>query len=83
MPAAEPTTALVVAGVVEPAPPEIAVADFGGSAINPPIVIGAQPWAARAAKPEAAVGVQSDPPRGELDEPAPETGPALPIKSAG
>jgi len=36
---------LVVAGVVEPPPVEIPIADFGGYAIEPPIVVGAEPWA--------------------------------------
>jgi hypothetical protein len=48
------TQALVVAGEVEPPPLEIPIADFGGFAINPPIVIGAEPWAeARSTEPVA------------------------------
>jgi hypothetical protein len=38
--------ALAVVGEVEPAPLEIPIADFGGFAIDPPIVVGAEPWAA-------------------------------------
>jgi CHAD domain-containing protein len=37
--------ALAVAGEVEPPPLEIPIADFGGYAIDPPIVVGAEPWA--------------------------------------
>ncbi|MEI7813224.1 MAG: hypothetical protein WCJ13_00345 [Coriobacteriia bacterium] len=39
--------ALVVAGEIEPPPLEIPIADFGGFAIEPPIVVGAEPWALR------------------------------------
>jgi len=37
--------ALAVLGEVEPPPVEIPIADFGGFAIDPPIVVGAEPWA--------------------------------------
>jgi CHAD domain-containing protein len=37
--------ALAVVGEVEPPPVEIPIADFGGNAIDPPIVVGAEPWA--------------------------------------
>ncbi len=39
--------ALAVVGEVEPPPMEIPIADFGGFAIDPPIVVGAEPWAGR------------------------------------
>jgi CHAD domain-containing protein len=54
--------ALVVAGEVEPPPLEIPIADFGGFAINPPIVIGAEPWAeARSTEPVATPAATSRP----------------------
>jgi CHAD domain-containing protein len=44
-PAVPEPQALVVLGEVEPPPIEIPIADFGGFAIDPPIVVGAEPWA--------------------------------------
>ena len=41
---AEAPQALAVVGEVEPPPIEIPIADFGGYAIDPPIVVGATPW---------------------------------------
>ncbi len=43
--------ALVVVGEVEPPPIEIPIADFGGYAIDPPIVVGAEPWAVPTPRP--------------------------------
>lgn len=79
---AEASLAVAVAGVVEPAPPEIAIADFGGSAIDPPIVIGAQPWAAGAATPVAPSGTQVEVASGSHVEPLPELPPVEPVQVA-
>jgi CHAD domain-containing protein len=87
--AAAASQALAVAGVVEPPPAEIPIADFGGYAINPPIVVGATPWAVahvaephgvRGTAPEAPPAAALTPaPAAEASAPATAPAPAAPI----